>query len=238
MRNGPLKSALLAVIPGTTVDYLRRLRLPKRSAQEVFSEVYAHKQWGPDEFDSGPGSHGEPARVYVDCVLHFIKAHNIQRVLDLGCGNFEVGKRIAPECMRYVGIDVVPGLIERNRIMFSAASNIEFNCLDVTTDALPNADLCLVRQVMQHLSNAEISRLLRKLRKFPHVIIAEHYPEIEGRPNVDIEHGCSTRIDKHGSAVYLDKPPFSVAKVHQLAEAKFDYAPRAGWLRIFHLSAK
>ena len=93
--------------------------------------------------------------------------HTIQCVLDLGCGNFEVGKCIAPECTRYVGIDVVLGLIERNRIMFSAASNIEFICLDITTDALPKADA-----------------------------------------NVDIENGCSTRIDKRGSAVYFDKPRF------------------------------
>jgi hypothetical protein len=102
---------------------------------------------------------------------------------------------------------------------------------------MPNADLCLVRQVMQHLSNAEISRLLGKLKKYPYVIVAEHYPETEGMPNIDIVHGSNTRIEKHGSAVYLDKPPFSVSKVCLLSEVKLDYPPpMTGWLRIFYLS--
>src|SRR5262249_47386474 len=219
LRHGPIRSALLAVIPNTAAGWmrevlnaLRRLRQAARPAREVFSEVYANKSWGPDEFDSGPGSHGEPARVYVECVINFMKTHKIKRVLDLGCGNFEVGKRIAPECKRYVGVDVVPALIERNRTMF-AANNIEFNCLDIIRDPLPNADLCLARQVIQHLSNAEISRLLGKLKKCPHVTVAEHYPETEGMPNIDIVRGGNPRIEKHGSAVYLDKPPFSVSKV-------------------------
>jgi hypothetical protein len=113
LRHGPLRSALIAVIPETAADWMRDVlntlrNTQARSAREVYSEVYANKQWGPDEFDSGPGSHGKPARVYVECVINFMKSHNIKRVLDLGCGNFEVGKRIAPECERYLGVDVVP----------------------------------------------------------------------------------------------------------------------------------
>jgi SAM-dependent methyltransferase len=231
----------LAILPEAIVGWIRkllhqsrRLRPPPRSAREVFTEVYVRNQWGPDKFDSGPGSRGEPANIFTECVINFIKLHNIKVVVDLGCGDFAVGARIAPECERYIGVDVVPALIERNRTMFGAA-NIDFVSLDITKDRLPNGDLCLIRQVMQHLSNSQISRILRKVSMFPHVIVAEHYPKIEGMPNIDIEAGGSTRIYRD-SAVYLDKPPFSVSKLSLIAEAKMD-PPVIGSLRIFHLSS-
>jgi SAM-dependent methyltransferase len=238
LRHGPLRSALLAVLPEIAVAWLRLLRKEARkftrpSAREIFGEIYATNQWGPDEFDSGAGSYGEPARIFAECVINFIKGRRVKIVVDLGCGNFAVGKRIAPQCERYIGVDVVPALIERNRVMF-AAPNVEFVSLDITKDALPNGDLCLIRQVMQHLSNSEISGILRKVRKFPHVIIAEHYPEIEGTPNIDIEPGAHTRSGRN-SAVYLDKPPFSVSHISLMAETKID-SPYLGSLRIFHLS--
>jgi hypothetical protein len=98
-----------------------------------------------------------------------------------------------------------------------AARNVEFVSLDIIKDALPNGELCLIRQAMQHLSNSEISGILKKVRKFPHAIIAEHYPEIEGTPNIDIEPGAHTRSGEN-SAVYLDKPPFSVSHMSLMAE--------------------
>src|SRR5262249_6315737 len=98
----------------------------------------------------------------------------------------------------------------------------------------PDADLCLIRQVMQHLSNREISRLLKKTRKYAYVIVAEHQSEIDVTPNIDIQHGHATRVDLHGSGVYLDKPPFSVP-VRQLAET--GCATVSGRLSIFQLLA-
>ena len=94
-----------------------------------------------------------------------------------------MGKFIAPECERYIGIDVVPSLIERNRSTFVA--NIEFKCLDIIKDKLPDADLCLIRQVMQHLSNREIVRLLKNTKRYRYVIVAEHQPEVDGIPNIN-----------------------------------------------------
>jgi SAM-dependent methyltransferase len=211
---------------------LRELRQNMRPAHAVFSEVYEKNLWGVgDKFYSGPGSYGQSAQCYVECVINFIKTHNIKSVVDLGCGNFAVGKFVAPECERYIGVDVVPSLIERNRSMF-VANNIEFKCLDITKDKLPDADLCLIRQVMQHLSNRKISRLLKNTKRYAYVIVAEHQPEVEGVPNIDIPHGDATRTSLYGSGVYLDKPPFSIP-IKQLAEAGFD--THSGRLRIFQL---
>src|SRR5262245_37312032 len=126
MSRSSLISLLVASLPVTIREWYRnssalhRLRQPSRSVEEVFSEVYVQNQWGPEQFDSGPGSHGEPARIFAECVIDFIKLHNnIRVVVDLGCGNFAVGTRIAPACECYIGVDVVPALIGRNRTMFA-----------------------------------------------------------------------------------------------------------------------
>jgi SAM-dependent methyltransferase len=202
------------------------------SARAVFTEVYEKNMWGVGgEFYSGRGSYGQSAKGYGECIINFIKSNNIKSVVDLGCGDFAVGKLIVSECEHYVGVDVVPSLIAQNRSMFTA-QNVEFECLDVTKDSLPDAQLCLIRQVMQHLSNAEIVMLLEKIKKYAYVIVAEHQPEIDGIPNIDIAHGASTRTEKYGSADYLDKPPFC-APIKLLAETGFD--THGGRLRIFQL---
>jgi hypothetical protein len=239
MRRESLRSVLLTILPSAAVtairkgvQTLRELRQSMRPARDVFSEIYQKNMWGVgDKFYSGPGSYGQAARCYIEIIIKFIEAHNIKTVIDLGCGDFAIGKSIAAQCERYIGIDVVPSLIERNRSTFSA-NNLEFRCLDITKECLPDADLCLIRQVMQHMSNREISRLLKKTQKYAYVIVAEHAPEMDGKPNIDMAHGGHTRTELYGSGVYLDKPPFSIP-IKQLAETRFD--TYSGSLRIVQL---
>jgi hypothetical protein len=79
------------------------------------------------------------------------------------------------------------------------------------SEQLPPAELCLIRQVLQHLSNAQISAILAKLGAFPYVIVTEHQPADQDFifANVDKVHGPFTRLFS-GSGVYLDEPPFNL----------------------------
>jgi len=167
---------------------------------------------------SGSGSRGEAAVQYANSVKDFILSNNIKSVVDLGCGDFFIGKQIAIVVENYVGIDVAPSLIEFNNKKFGG-DNISFICADITSDDLPEGTLCLVRQVLQHMSNAQIARLLSRLRKYEFVIITEHQPGVEDLkiPNIDKVHGDDTRLYK-GSGVYLDKAPFNVSGVRLLFE--------------------
>ena len=177
----------------------------------MFSSIYADNTWGggPGEFCSGSGSTAEQAVLYADAVLAFVRREGISSIVDLGCGDFEVGSRIIGHGASYTGVDVVPGLIARNSERF-ATEGVSFVCADITTDELPEGELCLVRQVLQHLSNEQIQHILTKLEKYHYVIVSEHYPA-EGLsivPNIDKVHGPDTRIIDD-SAVYLTAPPFS-----------------------------
>jgi SAM-dependent methyltransferase len=198
----------------------------KRQTEDVFTEIYSENLWGQRSpfadkefpFYSGPGSDDETVKPYLDYVRAFIKLQDVKAVVDLGCGDFRVGSRIAGETIRYTGVDIVEPLIRANQEKFGN-DHVEFRCLNIITDDLPSGDLCLVRQVLQHLSNAQISQILSKLRRFRWVIITEGWPGRAGtfKPNRDKAQGREARL-VWNSGVVLSEPPFNVAGVKTLLE--------------------
>jgi len=103
----------------------------------------------------------------------------------------------------------------------------EFRCINIVEDELPDGDLCLIRQVFQHLSNAEITKVLQNAEKFKYLIITEHYPspQKEFVPNLDIPHGPSVRV-QFDSAVVLDKPPFELKNVRLMLDVEAEEGTR------------
>lgn len=177
------------------------------STADAFRRIYATKAWGnSSDFDSGYGSVGPVADKYCAFVARIVSEYNIKSVADLGCGDFQIGQRIAAMGDDYIGVDIVPELIDRNRQKFP---NVRFECLNLVTDPLPAADLCLVRQVFQHLSNDEIAASLENIeRTYRRALIAEHVPKRYRVANMDKPHGPDIRA-YYGSGVFVDCPPFS-----------------------------
>ena len=157
---------------------------------------------------SGSGSAPEYAVPYAEAVNAFVERNGIRTIVDLGCGDFSVGRLLARPGVRYLGVDVVDEVVSRNRERFGSAE-IEFVCLDATADVLPEGDVCLLRQVLQHLSNAEILAVLERTRRYRFVLVTEHLPPAgaSARPNVDKPHGADTRL-VDGSGVFLEEEPF------------------------------
>ncbi len=194
---------------------MRRCREDRRNSKltpaEVFSRIYKDGSWSVGEkgFCSGIGTISTSiVEPYIDKVSELISAMNSRpRILDLGCGDFSVGRQLVKHASKYIGVDVVPELIAHHRAV-NQLPNVEFVCLDMTRDDLPDADVCLVRQVFQHLSNEQILAVLPKLTKFSCVIVTEHCPsESDCLPNLDKVHGSGIRLFSH-SGVFLDKAPF------------------------------
>src|SRR5262249_17846954 len=71
----------------------------------------------------------------------------------------------------YLGIDVVPQLIEQNNSRFGSGKR-RFICADATRTAIQPGDVALCREVLFHLSFADGRRLLRNIRAagFRHVL--------------------------------------------------------------------
>ncbi|QQX78154.1 class I SAM-dependent methyltransferase [Aequorivita iocasae] len=175
-------------------------------------QVYENNLWGgnEDEFYSGEGSHLTGiVNPYLAAVTSFLTSFkNPLTVCDLGCGDFNVGKELVQHTAKYIAIDIVPNLIARNIETFKAP-NLEFLCLDIAVAALPSADCAIVRQVLQHLCNAEIQSIATKLAAYKYIILTEHIPEGGFIPNKDIISGQGNRL-KVQSGVNLLMPPFNV----------------------------
>jgi SAM-dependent methyltransferase len=188
-------------------SYYKRL-----SVEEAFTTIYKSQAWGAlrnQPFCSGQGSICEEAvGPYCDIIRAFVEANKITRMVDLGCGDFAVGSRLITAGVHYSGIDVVPDLIRYNQEHFGSP-DIEFRCINIIDDELPQGDLCLVRQVLQHLSNAQILRTVKALGRYRYVIVTEHvYAGTRLRRNRDQPQGPGTRIPKR-SGVFLESPPFN-----------------------------
>jgi len=206
--------------------YLRLWALPRLhrsyralSIAETFQQIYRTNAWGrsAEPFCSGSGSYGEASEQYCEFVTKFVRAHQVQSIVDLGCGDFVVGKRIVEgSSIRYTGIDVVPELINHHKGSIRDP-RVSFQCANNATDRLPSADLYLVRQVLQHLSNKEIVKVLDNLKGLPRILISEDVPVHPKSFNRDKPHGPDVR-SYWGSGVYVDKIPFSadVARLWEL----------------------
>jgi len=74
----------------------------------------------------------------------------------------------------YLGVDVADEISEK--LMKSHGSeNRRFMQLPEDIEVLPIADLVISKEVLQHLSNSEISRILDAFSPFKHVVICNAY---------------------------------------------------------------
>ena len=183
------------------------------NAEEIFSEIYRKKLWGGDgrDFYSGRGSEHFNTEIYRKYLQDFIRQRNITSVVDVGCGDFQLGSLINWQNVEYTGIDVVGELIKKNNEFYST-KNIKFIRRDVLCDNLPSADLCLMRQVLQHFCNEDIRKVLPKLQKYKYVLITDGLPVSTPRvKNVDKPTDHHNRcFHRYRSGLYLEAPPFNL----------------------------
>lgn len=183
----------------------------KMSCSEVFSEIYREHLWGgSEELWSGSGSHdANVVTPYVEMVNEFIKSKKCASLVDLGCGDANVGLQYDVDS--YIGVDVVDFLIDRNNENTKEREGVSFKCCNIISDELPNADLCVIRQVLQHLSNSDIQKILNNVKKYKYVLVSEDVTKQEylSKYNIDKQNNHITRTYVN-SGVYIEKQPFCV----------------------------
>jgi SAM-dependent methyltransferase len=211
-----LKSALKQYVPSPILSRIQRAglrhdmyRSEGRTHKEIFSEIYERDLWRGESgtYSSGPGSHEQVNESYINLVLSLIEREKVGRIVDLGCGDFRVGQRIVGFGAAYVGCDVCPSVIERNSRVFGHG-DIDFKTIDIVTDPLPRGDLCIIRQVFQHLSNGSILTVLQKTLDYRLVLVTdEQVRGDEASRNVDILPFHGTRR-LFGQGLRLERAPF------------------------------
>ncbi len=96
-------------------------------------------------------------------VNSFLIDKKLKSIIDLGCGDFNVGKNIYKHVNKYFAFDIVPDLIKTNKKKFND-KKIIFECKNFIDETLPKADVVIIRQVLQHLDNKSIIKILDKIK--------------------------------------------------------------------------
>lgn len=221
-----LTSVIKRNLPAPVVDAVRayhgRSRLKAFAGlptKELFTKIYEEDVWGtshdPDQrYFSGSGSRDDAVvQTYVKAVTRFLLSLDRKpNAVDLGCGDFQVGSRLRPLCAGYVACDIVEPLIAFNAEHYKAL-DVDFRTLDLTNDELPPGDVVFIRQVLQHLSNAEIARAVRNVPAlYRYLVLTEHVPHDPFPHNRDKAAGPDNRLAIH-SGIVLTSPPFDLEAI-------------------------
>ncbi|MCX6987690.1 MAG: class I SAM-dependent methyltransferase [Chlamydiae bacterium] len=177
------------------------------SNESAFGYIYENGVWGCDENghgNSGTGSDPKNTTVYISFLQQFLADHQIASVVDLGCGDFRLGRCICWDGIDYIGIDVVDSLLNTNIENFSA-SNISFALADGVNYPLPAADLLICKDVLQHLPFGDIHKIINQFKKFKYCLIINDVDPITLTcKNKDIARGGYRQLD-------LTKRPFRLS---------------------------
>lgn len=127
--------------------------------KSAFSAIYRDDAWSNG---SGPGSIPQINRPYIVFLEAFVRNNNVRRIIDIGCGDFQLMKSVDVGAIEYIGYDLVPQVIEANRHQHKRKS-LSFCEMPSSPEELPEGDLAIVKDVLIHLDNRTCHSLLNAL---------------------------------------------------------------------------
>jgi len=137
--------------------------------RDEFAAIYAerswHRRWG-----SGPGSNPMQLEPWIRTLAEVIAGEGVTRVADLGCGDWSFSVGVNWTGVDYTGVDVVPSVVaeltERH-----ARDGVRFLQGDLLRDPLPQAELAILKDVLQHWPTRSILELVPRLAAYPLVLL-------------------------------------------------------------------
>jgi SAM-dependent methyltransferase len=187
-------------------------------AEDIYHQIYVSDHW---QGGSGPGSTADASAEYRRILQRLLASTEIRRVVDVGCGDWQVGSLLDWSGIDYTGIDVVSSVVEADQTRFGAA-NVRFQVADARSADLPPAELLLIKDVLQHWPSADVQRFLSNtLPRYRYALITNDIASrhFTGELNQDIEMGSWRTLD-------LQAPPFGLT-----ARAHWDYDIRGEWTK-------
>lgn len=181
----------------------------------IFDDIYKGDSWG---FGSGHGSLPSVTKGYRAYLETFIKENNIKSIVDYGCGDWQFSRYIDWGDASYLGVDIVERVINDNNKKY-ANKHVKFQHIAPNDKSIPQADLLIIKDVLQHMSEKDVKAFLEKtLPKFRYALITNCI-EPRGDINASIATGEFRPLDLRqkpfdipGVAVYDFKGPKSFSK--------------------------
>ncbi len=152
-------------LPWRSWPYKLMMRLGRRAPlQEHFSRIYRENLFGGRESRSGEGSSLTQTAKLRQTLPELFRELGVKSLLDAPCGDFHWMRHIDLGQISYLGIDIVPEIIEANRATFGDARRA-FAHLNLVNDPLPAVDLIFCRDCLVHLSHADVRKALANFKR-------------------------------------------------------------------------
>ncbi|MEU9776268.1 class I SAM-dependent methyltransferase [Streptomyces sp. NPDC047968] len=137
---------------------------PTQTAETIFTEVFRSNHWGSPESVSGPGSELRQTEAVRGALASVLARYPIRTITDAGCGDVNWIRHVDgfDRLNAYVGLDVVPDLVELNQKRYGS-ERMSFQQADLSRDEIPAADLVLTRDCMVHLTHHEVLAFLAQI---------------------------------------------------------------------------
>ncbi|MFC1747689.1 class I SAM-dependent methyltransferase [Pseudomonadota bacterium] len=127
--------------------------------KKAFSSIYDEKYWA-DENLSGAGSSLEATKVTREIIQKVVADYNVGSIVDVACGDFVwmplVLERLGDH-VDYIGCDIVESQVKSHAENYP---QYEFRNADFVVDDIPNAELIICRDALQHLPVPDIQKAL------------------------------------------------------------------------------
>ena len=189
--------------------------IDNNSSKSIFNIVYKDSIWGKSKHgigSSGGGSHDlNIISPYIKIINELLDKLNCKTIVDLGCGDFNIGKNFLNKCSYYIACDVSKLIIDFNKKK-NLGKKVEFRELDICKNKLPNGDIAFVRQVLQHLPNSNIKKFVYNLntfKPFKYLVVTEEMNYSKSKdPNIERTSTSVMNYVFKGSGVEIHKEPF------------------------------
>ena len=146
------------------VDFARSVVNPRAYMQSIFTPFYTENRWGDPESVSGPGSSAERTTKLRRELPLLLKEIGARALLDAPCGDFNWMKDTVLGVEHYIGVDIIPDLIDRNQNQYGS-DRTQFVVLDLTRDELPCVDVILCRDCFVHFSYRHIVAAIKNFKR-------------------------------------------------------------------------
>ncbi len=165
----------------------------------IFDDIYSGNGWG---FGSGHGSLPAVTKGYRQFLEMFLAENHIQTIVDYGCGDWQFSRLIDWGNAQYIGLDIVPSVVEAN-IKKYGNNRVDFRVIEAGTARLPKGDLLIVKDVLQHLSKEKVQAFVKDvLPQYRYALVTNCVIPTKDL-NIDITDGEFRPLD-------LRQPPFNV----------------------------
>lgn len=143
-------------------------KIDRNNVEKVFTNIIDINKWGYNgqkyPISTGYGATEERTREYRALLKKYIRLNNIKSIVDIGCGIWEFYHNEFDDVV-YIGIDCVKKVIDFNIERYASKKRIFIyaNILDEKNN-IPYVDMCIVKDVLQHLNNKSVITMLDKIK--------------------------------------------------------------------------